>query len=185
MAFFKDLLGEAYKPELTHEQLEALLSVKFQEITRERDAFKSASDKNSHEAKEWKDKFTEKLTEAEKQKLDYDELVKEKQALVKEKDIAKYTSQFIALGYDEALAKDTAIAQIEGNFDKVFENQKIFNNKVKEDFEKKQMEKTPQPNLGGTKHKITKEQFLKMGYEEWVKLQQDDPVLYAELTKSL
>ena len=185
MAFFKDLLGDAYKPELTHEQLEALLSAKFQEVQREKDAFKNASDKNAHEAKEWKDKYAEKLTEAEKQKLDYDEIIKKNNELVREANIEKYTRQYVALGYDDDLARNTAIAQIDGNFDVVFNNQKAFNDKVKADFDKKLLENTPNPPNDGnkTKAKMTKEEFKKLGYEGMVKLAETDPVLYAELSK--
>ena len=183
MSYLKTFLGESYKEDLNHEQIGALLEAKINALTKEKDTFKAASDKNASEAKQWKDKYTETLSEAEKQKLAYDEIIKQNNDLVRDAKIEKFTRQYIALGYDEELAKETALAQIDGNLDKVFENQKKFNDKVNDDFQKKLLEGTPAPANGDKPKPITKEDFKKMGYEEMVKLQQENPVLYAELSK--
>lgn len=47
-------------------------------------------------------------------------------ALLKETTIAKHTAKYLALGYDEGLAKKTAEALFDGDMDKVFENQAAF-----------------------------------------------------------
>lgn len=180
MSFFNDFLKEGYKPELTHQELEVLIEAKVKELTKERDAFKLASDKNASEAADYKKKYSEKLTEAEKKQLEYDEIIKQNKELVKNADISKYTSQFLSLGYDEDLAKDTALAQVEGNFDKVFENQKKFNAIVQEKHAKELLENTPKPsggNGGGTTP-VTKEQFAKMGIDERLKLKETDPTTF-------
>ena len=179
MSFFNDFLKDGYKPDLTHQELEVLIEAKVKELTKERDAFKQASDKNASEAADYKKKYSEKLTEAEKKQLEYDEIIKQNKELVKNADIAKYTGQYLSLGYEEALARETALAQVEGNFDKVFENQKKFNQIVNEKHQKELLEKTPKPNGGsGGAAPVTKEQFAKMSIEERLELHKSDPATY-------
>ena len=46
--------------------------------------------------------------------------------LQREKHLASYTTGYIAMGYEESLAADTALAFVDGDMDKVFTNQKQF-----------------------------------------------------------
>ena len=62
--------------------------------------------------------------------------------LEKEKVIAGYKASYLAMGYDEALAADTANALAEGNDAKLFENQK----KHQEAVEKKARNSCSQPD---------------------------------------
>jgi len=183
MAFFVDVLGEKYKKELSHDELESLLAIEFNKLKQERDAFKVTSEKNASEAADFKKKLNEKLTDAEKKEAEYQDLVKRNNELIREKSIADYTSQFISLGYSDELAKETAIAQVDGNMTKVFENFKKQKEIREADVQKKLLERTPKPEDGSKSSGITKEDFGKMGYEDRVKLLESNPTLYAELSK--
>ena len=183
MALFVNVLGEKYNKDLSHEQLEALLEVEFNKLKQERDAFKVTSEKNASEAADYKKKFNEKLTDAERKEAEYQEIIKTNKALLRDKSIADYTAKFIGLGYSDDLAKETAIAQVDGQMDKVFENFKKHKELVDADVKKKLLERTPAPQDGGQPTGITKESFAKMGYAERVNLMNTNPTLYAELTK--
>ena len=67
---------------------------------------------------------------ARKQALE--EMQTELETLRREKSVSSYTADYLSLGYDEALAKETAEAMADGDFKKVFANQKKF----KTEFEK-------------------------------------------------
>ena len=184
MALFVNVLGEKYNKDLSHEDLEKLLEVEFNKIKQERDAFKITSEKNASEAADFKKRLNEKLTDAEKKEAEYQELVRKNNELIREKSIADYTTQYIGLGYSEELAKDTAIAQVDGNTAKVFENFKKQKEIRDADIKKKLLEGTPKPEDGGNGDSgVTKEQFAKMGYKERVEFAEKNPTLYAKYTK--
>lgn len=179
---YKELLGEAYKEGMTEEEICAFVKSKISGLENEVNVFKTTSQKNASEAADYKKKYSEKLTDEEKAKLNYDALVKRNQELEKNSKIAENRAKYIALGYDEQLAEDTAIALVEGNTEKVFANQNAYQKKLKDDFNAKLLEKTPNPPAPKNET-ITKEAFNKMGYEELVKLKANDPTTYEKLSK--
>lgn len=110
-------------------------------------------------------------------------LQEELETLRKEKTVSTYKSSYLALGYDENLAEETAKAMADGKTDVVFSNQKAFNEAQKQAFIKETLEGTPRPQPGELGDKsITKEQFDVMGYKERLKLFEEQPKLYEELT---
>lgn len=88
----------------------------------------------------------------------------------KELTISKYTAKYLALGYDEALAKDTAEAMQSGNMDKVFANGEKYKealaNKIKNDA-LNGMGK-PTGSVGGDQRKMTaaEEMAVKLGKQK-------------------
>ena len=50
--------------------------------------------------------------------------------LRREKSVSTYTADFLSLGYEENLAKETAEAMADGDFAKVFANQKKFKSEL-------------------------------------------------------
>ena len=126
----KTVLGDAYKEGMTVEELTAA----FEKIEMPKDQSEEIShlkevisNKNS-EAAEWRKKYESTLDEAQKKELAAKEQAKkdaeELAQLKKEKAIAGYKADYLALGYEESLAQDTANALFEGNDAKLFENQK-------------------------------------------------------------
>lgn len=125
-----ELLGDAYKDGMTVEEITtALKDVQMpKDQTQEIEKLKETISKANSEAKEWKDKFRATLDESTRKQQEAEEEARKKDELLatlqKEKMISGYKASYLAMGYDEALAQDTAEALAEGNNAKLFENQK-------------------------------------------------------------
>lgn len=111
---------------------------------------KEALDKAASEAAEYKRQLKEKMTEDEAAKL---KEVEEKEALqnkynelLKKSTIAEHTAKFLALGYEEKLAHETAEALYDGNMDKVFENQQTYKASVEKSIKASILKETPAPS---------------------------------------
>ena len=126
----KELLGDAYKDGMTIDELtEALKNVEMpKDQSSEIERLKDAISKSNSEAKEWKDKYRSTLDDATKKAQEAEEeskrITERLAQLEKEKVIAGYKASYLAMGYDEALAEDTAKALADGNDEKLFENQR-------------------------------------------------------------
>ena len=92
---------------------------------------KEIFDKTASELSNTKKQLREKMSADEiKAKEDaekMEELIKERDALLKEKTISGHKANYLALGYDEKLATETAEAMANGEIEKVFANQKKHN----------------------------------------------------------
>lgn len=91
---------------------------------------KDVYDKATSDLAEWKRKHNALLSEEDKKKQESEEelttLRKRVEEMEKEKLISGHKARFLALGYDETLADETAQAMANGETDKVFANQKKF-----------------------------------------------------------
>lgn len=105
----------------------------------------------------------------------------ELEALRRESLVSKNKSRLIALGYEEALADETAEAMADGKIEKVFANQK----KHLEAFEKKvraeALKNTPKPTGDGDGKTITLKDFRAMSPADRLKFSQEHPDEYKEL----
>lgn len=171
----KELLKDSYKEGMTPEEMIKLLEGVDVVSTNEYEKLKASLSKSNSEASANK-----------KAKVEADNAVEslkaEIETLKKERNVANYKSQFVSLGYNDALADETAKALADGDFNVVFSSHK----KALEEMEKKlkaeAMKSTPKPGAGGTEEAtITKEQFNKMGYAERAALYEKNPELYASL----
>lgn len=124
---------------------------------------KTVFDKKANEAAEFSRKLKAKQTDeenaqearerAERENAEkYADLEKKYNDITKQFTVSAYTTKFLAQGYDEKLAKDTADALANGDMEKVFANAQTF----KADFEKKLradiMKNDPHPGGSGGKH---------------------------------
>lgn len=129
---------------------------------------KTQLSKANSEAAELKRKLQEKMTEDEKKRAEEEESRKQMQeeleALRKDKLIAGYKASYLAMGYDEATADDTAKALAEGNTDKVFANQKAFLEAHDKAVLAGAVKKTPAPPAGSGNSAVpmTKEEIFKI-----------------------
>ena len=122
---------------------------------------------------------------AQKAKEDADkwaEMEKKYNELLKKDTVSTYKAKFLALGYDEKLACDTAEAMANGEMDKVFENQKKHNESVEKKIKSELIADTPKINGGNGSKTITKADFDKMTYSERVKVFEENPEIYNEFT---
>ena len=183
----KDLLKDAYKEGLTVDEIEGLLAdVELPaDSTAEIEKLKSALSKSNSEAADYKKQLREKMSadelkakedaeEKEKLKNDYD-------ALLKKVSISENKAQLLALGYDDALATETAEAMVNGELDKVFANQKKHMDAVRKEIRSEILKETPKPDGGKSDKTMTKEQFRKMSAQERYEFSVNNPEEYKQL----
>ena len=148
---------EGYADMSAEEKLSALEAFEYEDNSSELERLRNAVSKANSEAADWKKKHNALLSEDEQKKQkdaeEFSNMQKELEQLRKEKIISDYTAKYIGLGYDSALASDTAKAMAEGDMNKVFAN----GEKHKADMEKRikedLMNKTPKPaGASGTDH---------------------------------
>lgn len=183
----KEVLGDAYKEGMTFEEVEsALESVTIPEDnSAEIERLKNALSKSNSEAAGYKKQLREKMTEDEQKKQkeqeEREELQNKYDKLLRESVIAKNKAKLVALGYEEALADETAEAMADGDSDKVFANQQ----KHLASFEKKvraeALKDTPKPTPDGDSKTMTLEKFRKLSPTERHKFYTEHPDEYKEL----
>ena len=114
---------------------------------------KSVFDKKASEASELSKQLKAKMTDDEKSAAERDAKWAEMEAklaeLEKEKLVSTYKASYLALGYDDALATETAKAMAEGNTAKVFENQKKAAEAAEKRIKAELMKNNPHPGGAG------------------------------------
>ena len=183
----KDLLKDAYKEGMSVEDInKALESIEMPtDNSAEIDRLKTALSKSNSEAAEMKKQLREKMSAEElKAKEDAEKmeaLIKERDALLREKTVTSHKAKYLALGYDENLATETAEALVNGELDKVFANQKKHNESVEKKIRADVLKETPKPEGGTGSDTMTKEKFSKMDIAEQYKYSIDHPEEYKKL----
>lgn len=185
----KELLGDSYKDGMTAAEIDAALAgvtLPADEASKkEIERLTAALSKSNTEAAENKRKLREKQTEEEKQKEEQAQKIaamqEELENLRKEKTLAANKGQLIALGYDEALATETAQAMADGDTAKLFANQKKFIEAQREKIKADLMKGTPNPPAGDGTNTITKDAYRAMSLDEKQKLSRENPTLYQKL----
>ncbi|MBS6062743.1 MAG: hypothetical protein KH972_02610 [Peptostreptococcaceae bacterium] len=187
MADLKELLGEKYKEGMTVEEIEvALKEVTLpKDNTLEYEKLKSAFDKASSEAADYKKQLRAKLSEDEQAKQkdqeERAELQQKYEKLLYETEVSKNKAKFLGLGYDEKLAEETAEALQKGDMEKVFSNQKKF----QQDYEKKirteVLKDTPKPEGDGGSKTITLNDLRAMSSAERYNYSVEHPEEYKQL----
>lgn len=184
----KELLGESYKDGMTAAEIDAALaSVTLpadETSKKEIERLTAALSKSNAEAAENKRKLREKQTEEEKQKEEQAQQIaamqEELETLRKDKILTANKQQLVALGYDEALAVETAQAMVNGDTAKLFANQKKFIDAQRTKIKAELMQGTPNPPAGGGTDAITKESYRAMTLDEKQKLARENPTLYQK-----
>ncbi|MCH5203128.1 MAG: hypothetical protein J1F03_00185 [Oscillospiraceae bacterium] len=113
---------------------------------------KDVFDKTASDLAEWKKKHNALLSEEERNKQANEEelnnLRKKVEEMEKDKLVSGHKAQFLALGYDEALADETAKAMANGDTATVFANQKKFLESHDKAYKAQLMGQTPTPPAG-------------------------------------
>ena len=183
----KDLLKDAYKEGMTIEEIEAALAgIELPtDNSAEVERLKNALSKSNSEAADYKKQLREKMSAEElKAKEDaekWEEIVKERDALLREKNVATHKAKYLSLGYDEKLANETAEAMVNGEVDKVFANQKKHLEAMEKKIRADVLKETPKPEGGNGSDTMTKEKFSKMSTAEQYKFSVDHPEEYKTL----
>jgi hypothetical protein len=138
---------------MTPEQkLAALEAFEYDDNASEVERYKNAVSKANSEAAEWKKKHNALLSEEEKKKQDdvdsLSKMQKELEDLRKDKTVSEYKAKFLAQGYAETLASETAQALAEGDTAKVFANNQKFLEEYAKNLKADALKKTPKPPAG-------------------------------------
>ena len=145
---------------------------------------KATFDKTASELAAAKKSLREKMSEDEakaaKAAEEYEAIMAELKTLKEEKMVASYTTSYLAMGYEENLAKSTAEALAKGDMDTVFKNQKTHADVREKALRTELLKGTPSPAPGKTDTGMTKEQFSKMTLAEKAKYAQENPEAYKE-----
>lgn len=147
---------------------------------------KATFDKTASEVAEWKRKHNALLTEEEQKKQEAAEELESLRNKVAEMEkaqrISEHKAQYIALGYDEALAADTAQAMSDGNLTKVFANHKKFLEAHDKAYKAQLLNSTPTPPAGGGSGDImTLEKFRTLSPQERLEYSVKNPEDYKKL----
>ena len=180
---------EGYADMTAEQKVEALEKYSFADPDYSGFVKKDVFDKTASELAQTKKDLKARMSDEEKAKAESEALLKQykeqAETLQREKNIATNKAQFISIGYDEALAQETAEALEKGDFATVFKNQQTVIENVKKVAAGEAMAKTPAPagkaDEGGKT--ITKAQFKAMNMAERTELYQTNPDLFAELSK--
>ena len=148
---------------------------------------KETFDKKASETAELNRKLKAQMSEEEKAAAERDAKWAEMEAklaeLEREKLESGYRAEFLALGYDEALAAETAKALAEGDTAKVFANQKKHLDSVEKRARADALKDTPKPTHDGDSKMMTLEKLRKLTpqerYDYAVKNPEEYKTLYA------
>ena len=114
---------------------------------------KDLYDKTASELADAKKQVKAKMTEDEaakaKEAEERQKLQEDYNALLKKSTIADYTANYLAMGYEEKLARSTAEALFDGDMEKVFANQKLHQEAQTKAIRAEVMKDTPGPSGAG------------------------------------
>ena len=145
---------EGFDSMTAEEKVEALLKLDLPDSSAELARMKSALDKATSEAADYKKQLKGKLTEDEAAAAEREAKWAEMEAKLKEleteKTISTYKASYLAMpGFDEKLAEDTAKALAEGDMKAVFANQQKANAAYEKKLRAEMVKQDPKPEGAG------------------------------------
>ena len=167
------------------EKVQALLNVDMDDNSAELEKLKKATSKANAEAADWKRRYQEangKSKElADQSNEELDNLREQVKQLTRDSKVAEYKAGFIAQGYSEKLAAETASALYDGDHAKVLENGMKFRDNLAQKLKADAMKGTPRPDMGAENNTVTKDAFRKMSMAERYAYAKDHPDEYREM----
>ena len=146
-----------------------------------KDLFDKTASELAEKKKQLKDKMTEDEQKAQKEQEEREELQSKYDKLLRESEISKHKAKLVALGYEETLADETAVAMVDGDMEKVFANQKKHLDSVEKRVRADALKDTPKPTPDGDSKTMTLEKFRKMSPAERAAFYEEHPEEYKEL----
>lgn len=143
---------EGYADMSTEDKLKALEGFEYEDNAAELSRQKNAISKANSDAAQWKKKYNDMLSEDERKKQEQADSIaamqKELDELRTAKTVSEYKAKFVAQGYAEDLADDTAKALASGDSAKVFANQQKFLDEYAKKVKSDILKGTPAPHGG-------------------------------------
>ena len=145
-------------------------------------------DKASSEAADFKKRWRESLSEAEKASMEKAEKEaareEEFQQLKRENNINRLEKSYLQLGFTPEEAARMAVAEADGDQEAKIKIMAEVDGRKKKDYEAEFLASRPDVNIGGGSGKtITKEQFDAMNPVELTALKRENPAEYERLMK--
>ncbi len=131
--------------------------------------------------KQLREKQTDEEAKAAKAAEEQAAIMAELETLRHEKLVGTYTTSYMAVGYDEKLAKATAEAMAKGDTETVFKNQKIHLENREKALKAELLKQTPPPAPGGSDTAMTKEKLRAMSPQERYEFSQKNPEEYKTI----
>lgn len=150
----KTLLGGAWKEGMTAQEIEAALKDKdlVDKASLPKSVSKDQFDKTASELAALKKQLKERMTAEEAERAEKEardaQVMEELETLRREKTVADHKAKYLALGYDDELAQDTAQAFAGGDMDKVFKNMKAHQDNLLKESKREKVMNTPAPPAG-------------------------------------
>lgn len=193
----KELLGDAYKEDMTVDDINAALADKtfVDPTTLPKSVTKDVFDKTASELakvkKELKALQETSMTADEKIQAELDKATKAQQTYAKELSKLRAKEIFVTAGLteedynpilDSVVSEDEELtkAYAKNMVDLISAQKAAVEKAVKAEL----LKSTPKPPAGGGSTTITKEQFDKMGWKERTELKQNNPELFKQLSEN-
>ena len=142
----KALLGDKYREDMTAaDMLEAVKDIDPTAGMVKKDLL----DKAASEAAKFKKELVAKQTDDEKAKEEQERIAARLAELEREKTVSEHRVRLLGLGYEDALAAETAKALADGDMDTVFANQKKHQETQEKALKAKLLDETPKPPAPG------------------------------------
>ena len=183
----QDLLKDAYKEDMTIEDIEAALAdIELPaDQSGEIERLKTANSKLSSENADWKRKHREALSEEERKSQEVADELKQlreqNEKLLRESNVSKHKAKFLGMGYEEALAADAAAAMVDGDTEKLFAYQQKHQEALEKKIRADAMKGTPKPVPNKGDGAMTLENLRKMSPQERLEFSQKNPDEYKTL----
>lgn len=149
------------------DKLSALLGLEFDDNSETVKSQKSLIDKYTSQIAEYKKKERQALDDSQRAQLESDDRYKELEEkyneLLSKSLVSDYKAKYLAMGYDEVLAEDTAKAYVEGNTERVFENGTKFAQALEKKIKADVVKSTGKPDDKGSPSKqMTRADIMKI-----------------------
>lgn len=127
-----------------------------------KDVFDAKASEAANLAKQLRSKQTDDEAAKAQAETERKALEENYKALLRKSTVAEHTAKFLALGYEEKLARETAEALFDGNMDKVFENQQAFKASMEKTIKADVVKQTPTPSGAGGGSETEKSEAAKI-----------------------
>ena len=163
------------------------LQAELAKMKSENEKLKAAQSNASADASKYKKELAARMTEQEKAAAETKEFIEslkaENEALKRSQALAEHEAGFVGAGFDTGTAKKAAEAFFDKDFKAFMGSLSEFITAHDKALNAESIRNTPRPGAGnvGTPS-VTKEQFDNMSYTERVKLFNEQPEVYKELS---
>lgn len=170
---------EGYENMTPEEKVAALEAYEPTDVVSKATFDKTASELAAAKKRE-RDRMTEEEAKAAKAAEEHAALLERVEKAESALAVSNYTAAYVAMGYDEKLAKATAEAMAKGDTETVFKNQKLHQDARDKALKAELLKQTPSPAAGGSDTGMKKDEFAKMSLQDKQKFAQENPERYKE-----